>query len=172
MGWLKKIFGTKPDDRFERLVRRLIFYKDEEIFLGALREATALAPKGDDLGVRALSEAIRRRSGKKDVTFYAPPFGRLTMRSGEVIMQAENRLLELAKARRLLDDPAATQDLISAALPVSKDGLSGLLQTIFVLAGTEQGYDFQLLFNQIHSSIRLRQARGERSWTQQLEEAP
>ncbi len=172
MSWIKNIFGSKKDDRLECLVRRLIFYHDESTVLDALSEATALAPKGDDMGVRALNEAIRRRCGKRDVTFYAP-FGGLTMRSGEVLMEAENRLLELAKSGKLLDDPAATQGLISAALSVSQDGLSGLVQTIFALAGSEQGYDFQLLFNQMHSSIKLRHAQGERSWTQQMtDEAP
>ena len=139
MSWIKNIFGSKKDDRLERLVRWLIFYHDESTVLDALSEATALAPKGDDMGVRALSEAIRRRCGKRDITFYAPSFGGLTMRSGEVLMEAENRLLELAKSGKLLDDPAATQGLISAALSVSQDGLSGLVQTIFALSGSEQG---------------------------------
>jgi hypothetical protein len=170
MGWLKNIFRTKQDDHLERLVRRLIFYQDEATFLDALREATALVTKGDDLGVRALSEAICRRCGKRDITFYTPSFGGLTMRSREERREAENRLLELAKSRKLLDDPAATQNLISAALSVSQDGLRGLLSTIFVLAGIEQGYDFQLLYNQMHSSVRLRNARGERSWTQRMTE--
>lgn len=168
MGWLKNIFGSKEDERLERLVRRLIFYQDEATFLDALREATALAPKGDDLGVRALSEAIRRRCRKRKITFYSPSFGGLTVRLGEEYMQAEERLLELAKSGKLLENPAATQNLISAALAVSQDGLLGLVQTIFALAGPEQGYDFQLLFNHMHSSIKLRQARGERSWTQQM----
>ena len=168
MGWLKKIFRNKQDDRLERLVRKLIFYQDEATFLDALREATALAPKGDDLGVRALGEAIRRRSGKKDIAFYAPSFGGLTVRSGEEFMGAEDHLLELAKSGKLLEDPAETQNLISAALFVSQDGLKSLVQTIFALAGAEQGYDFQLLFNQMHSAIKLRHARGERSWTQQM----
>lgn len=168
MSWFKNIFGTKKDERLERLVRRLIFYQDEATFLDALREATSLAPKGDDLGVRALSEAIRRRCGKKDITFYTPSFGGLTMRPGEELMEAEKRLLELAKSHRLFDDPAATQNLISAALSLSQDGLSSLVQTIFVVAGSEEGYDFQLLYNQMHSSIKLRHARGERSWTEQM----
>jgi uncharacterized protein (TIGR02145 family) len=163
------IEGNK-DDRFERLVRRLISYQDEATFLDALREATSLAPKGDDFGVRALSEAIRRRCGKREIAFYAAPMGHLTLRSSfEEVMQADERLIELAKARRLLEDPEATQNLMSMALPFHdrREGLSGLLDTIFEVAGSEQGYDFQLLFNQWHSSIKLRHARGERTWTEQ-----
>jgi len=168
MDWIKRIFASRQNDGLERLVRRLIFYQDESVVLDALREATALAPKGNDLGVRALSEAIRRRCGRRDIQFYAPRFGGLTMRSGAVLMEAENRLLELAKAGKLLEDPAATQDLISAALSVSQDGLRDFVQGIFAFAGTEHGYDFQLLFNQMSSSIKLRHARGERSWTEQM----
>lgn len=89
------------------------------------------------------------------------------MRSGEEAFGAEARLLELAKSHKLLDDPAATQNLISAALSVSSDSLDNLLRTIFVFAGAEQGYDFQLLFNHTHSTIQLKHARGERSWTHQ-----
>ena len=100
--------------------------------------------EGDDFGVRALSEAIRRRSGKEEVTFYTPSFGGVTIRSGSEIVEAEDRLLELAKAHRLMEDPAATQNLISAANTVlGSDGMGKLVQMIFAFAGSEQGYDFQ-----------------------------
>lgn len=166
MGWLKSIFGSKKDDRLERLVRRLIFYQDAATFRDALREATELAPKGDDFGIRALSEAIRRRCGGRNITFYSP--SSFTIQSGDVLFEAEDRLLELAKSNKLLDDPSATQDLISAALVLSQDGLQGLEFRIFANAGVEQCYDFHLLFNQMHSSVKLWQARGE--LTQQMTE--
>ena len=168
MGWLKNLFGNKDDECYESLVRRLISYQDENTFLDALREATALAPQGNDLGVRALSEAIRRRCGNRDIKFYSPSFGGLTMRPGEELFQAEEHLLELAKSGKLLDDPSATQNLISAANSISQDGLNSLVKSIFASAGIEQGYDFQLLYNQMHSSIKLDYAKGERSWTQQM----
>jgi len=158
----------KTDERLENLVNRLIFYQHEPTFLNALREATAMAPKGDDLGVRALSEAIRRRSGKKDIVFYAPSFGGLTTRQSKEILEAESKLLELAKSGILIKDPAKTQNLISAALCASGDDLNSFVKDIFMVAGAEQGYDFQLLFNQINSSIKLKYAHGERSWTQKM----
>jgi hypothetical protein len=167
MGWFKNIFASKQDDNLDRLVSRLVSYQDESIFLDALRDAMVLAQNGDDLGVRALSEAIRRRRGMKEVTFYVP-HGGLIMRFDEELMDAEENLLAFAKSGKLLDDPAATQNLISTALRVSQDGLSGLLKKIFALAGSEQGYDFQLLFNQMQSSINLRDARGERLVNQQV----
>ncbi len=167
MGWLKNIFATKQDDDLNRLVGRLVSYQDESTFLDALREAMALAQKGDDLGVRALNEAIRRRRGMKEVTFFVP-HGGLIMRFGEELLEAEEQLLALAKSGKLLDDPAFTQSVISTALRISQDGLSSLLRKIFSLAGSEQGYDFQLLFNQMQSSINLRDARGERPLTQQM----
>ncbi len=167
MGLLKNIFAPKQDDALNRLVGRLVSYQDESTFLEALREAMALAQKGDELGVKALNEAIRRRRGMKDVTFFVP-HGGLIMRFGEELMEAEEQLLAFAKSGKLLDDPALTQSLISTALRVSPDGLSGFLRKIFALAGSEPGYDFQLLFNQMQSSINLRDARGERPLSQQI----
>jgi len=167
MGWLKNIFVTKTDDNLDRLAGRLVSYKDESVFLDALREAMALAQKGDELGVKALNEAIRRRRGMKAVTFYVPNGG-LIMRFDEEIMEAEEKLLAFAKSGKLLDDPALTQSLISTALRVSQDGLSSLLRKIFTLAGSEQGYDFQLLFNQMQSAINLRSVNGQGLSTQQM----
>ena len=83
-------------------------------------------------------------------------------------MEAESKLLELAKSGILIKDPAKTQNLISAALCTSDDDLNSLVKDIFMVAGAEQGYDFQLLFNQINSSIKLKYAHGERSWTQKM----
>lgn len=173
MGWIRKIFrdntSEKVDD-VERLVRRLLFYRDEAVFLDALREAVAFASKGDDFGIRALSEAIRRKSGNPQAQFYAPQMGSLTVRYGDDLMAAEDRLLELAESGELLRDPAATQNLIGMALSVSQDGLIGLLHTIYALAGTEAGYDFQLLFNHAKQIVMLQHSRGQRTWTQEFED--
>ncbi|MEZ5987649.1 MAG: hypothetical protein R3F30_00685 [Planctomycetota bacterium] len=118
-----------------------------------------------------MGEAIRRRARKTAVSFYNPVMGALTARRGTEVVQAEERLFELAKAEELCEDPELSQSLISAALTVSGDGLSGLLQRIFIHVGAVQGYDFQLLFNHLHSSVQLRHTLGERSWTeQQLDE--
>lgn len=160
MGWLKRIFGWQERDRLERLVRRLLFYQHEGTVLEALREATSLAPKGDDLGVRALTEAIRRRCGGREIAFYAPG---IAVRSGDVLFEAENRLLELVASGKLLADPAETQNLMSAAFSVSQDGLRSLISNIFVVGGADQAYDFQLLFNQMQSSAKLRFAQEEGS---------
>ena len=161
--------NSKPSDRLEGLVRRLLFYRDEPTVLDALREATTLAREGDYLGVEALSIAIRRRCGNRPIKFYSPPSGALTIRSGEDLMEAENRLFQLAESHRLLDDPEATQNIMSAANTFSPDGLDSLIRKIFTLVGNEHGYDFQLLYNQMWSSIQIRHARGERSWTETVE---
>ena len=167
MGLLKNIFGSKQDDPLDRLVSRLVSYQDESIFLDALREAMELAQQGDELGVKALSEAIRRRRGMQEVTFYVP-HGGLIMRFDEELKEPQEQLLAFAKSGKLLDDPALTQTLIAKALRISQDGLAGLLKKIFSLAGSEQGYDFQLLFNQMQSSVNLKDARGERPSSQQI----
>ncbi|MEJ2344293.1 MAG: hypothetical protein P8076_01420 [Gammaproteobacteria bacterium] len=168
MAWFKKLWRSKKHAQLERLVRRLIFYREESVFLDALREATTLAANGNDLGVLALTEALRRRCGRSDVAFYAPSFGVLKMRTAEECEEAGDRLLDLAKANRLLDDPEATQNLISAALHGSQDGLHGLVTLVFAVAGREAGYDFQLLYNQLHSSVMFRHAHGERTWTEMM----
>ena len=169
VSWLSRTFGKKSDHDLDRLVRRLVSYQNEATVLDALREATALAPRGDDLGVRAMTEAIRRRSGKREVTFYTPAFGELTVRTLGEIGEAEDKLVELASSRRLLADVAATQNLISAANGVlGPEGMRRLLRKMFSSAGREQGYDFQLLFNQMQSAIKLRHALGERTWTEKM----
>ena len=167
------LIRKKLDHNLDRLVRRLICYQDEATFLDALREAAALSKEGDDLGVRALNEAVCRRCGKQNVTFYMPNFGGMEARTAEDYVEAEDILVELAKSNRLLEEPAATQNLISAALAsLGFDGIGKLVKNIFDIAGAEQGYDFQLLFNQLHSAISLRHALGERTWTEKSRDVP
>lgn len=101
MSWVSKVFGRSgsPSRESDREFARVVSYRK------------ALLTKHIKIQID-----IRRRCGKRDITFYAPPFDGLTMRSGDVLVEAENRLLEFAKSGRLLEDPAATKDLISAAL--------------------------------------------------------
>lgn len=171
MSWFTKLFGRDAKDaRLEVLVSKLMA-EDEPTFLGGLREAVTYAPRGDDYGVRAMSEAIRRRSGKSEVEFYEPSFGGLTMRHDSEITQIEERLLDLALKRSLLADAVTTQNLISAGLSfLGQERLTELALEIARLGGVEQFYGYQLLYNQMHSSIKLRHARGERSWTEKIQE--
>lgn len=166
------------------LVGRLISFTDETTFLDALREATELARKGNALGVRALSEAIRRKSGKRQVMFYTTPLGGFIWNAinkgknverttggitsvsldseqwGNEIAEAEHRLLELAKSKALLQNPEASQKLISVLwIHSGHDDLRELLHRIYDVGGGEQGYAFQLLFNQMLSNVVWRRAR-------------
>lgn len=171
MNLFTKLFGGNAKEaRLEVLVGKLMA-EDEATFLGGLREAVTYAPRGDDFGLRAMSEAIRRRSGKSQVEFYEPSLGGLTVRHGSELMQIEDRLLDLALKRALLADPATTQNLISAGLSfLGHERLKELALEISSLGGVEQFFGFQLLYNQMQSSIKLRHARGERSWTEKMQE--
>ena len=170
--------------RLERLVRRLISFTDEATFLDALREATGLAQKGNALGVRALSEAIRRKSRKREVMFCTEPLGGFiwnAINKGKNVQQtsegittvsldserwenekaeAEHRLLDLAKSQALLEDPGASQKLISVLWVLGRnDDLRKFLHRIYDVGGVEQGYAFQLLFNHMQSFVTLRKKR-------------
>ncbi len=159
----------KKDLTFERLVRRLLFYQDDKIFIEALTEACSLSSNGDELGVNALSEAIRRRCKRDDISFYKPLVGKLKTRPIKEHLDANEILLELAKSGKLLEDPKKTQNLMSAALVISTDGLKELLLSIYIHAGIEQGFDFQLLYNQLSQSVKLRVLNGEQTLTQKME---
>jgi hypothetical protein len=133
--------------------------RNEADFLQGLSEATSLAQRGESLGLQALNEAIRQKSGRKDIRFYEPG---LAWRDIKEIEQAPNRLLELAQRHALLADSELSGRLISMCLPIlGTDGLGRLCDEIRAVGGIEQSRAFQLLYNQMHSAVHLRHARGE-----------
>jgi hypothetical protein len=63
-------------------------------------------------------------------------------------------MLALAASQALLDDPARSQNLMSVALTVlGQDGLRELLHKVSSVGGDDEFRSFQLLFNQMHSSL-------------------
>lgn len=140
------------------LVGKLIS-PNEASFLQGLSEATSLAQGGESVGLQALNEAIRQKSGRKNVRFYEPG---LAGRDIKDIEQAPNRVLELAKRHALLEDPELSGRLISMCLPIlGAEGLGRLCDQLCTVGGTDQFRAFQLLYNQMHSAVHLRHARGE-----------
>jgi hypothetical protein len=140
------------------LVAKLIS-PDEASFLQGLREATSLAKRGELVGLQALNEAIRHKSGRKDVRFYEPG---LAARDMKDIEQAPNGLLELAKRHALLEDPEVSGRLISMCLPIlGAEGVGRLCDQVCAVGGSDQFRAFQLLYNQMHSAVHFRHARGE-----------
>ena len=140
-----------------RLVAMLVS-NDEPTFLDGFRQAVSFAPKGDPTGLEAMKEAIRRRSGQHNAILYEPRSGVL-IASGSYVSNARRRLLRLARKKRLLRDPYETGKLISAFLFINdREGLDDLLQEIFAVGGAEQGYVFQLLFNQMRAFAELAKA--------------
>ncbi len=157
MGWLRRLRGEdRREENLELLVRRLTFYLDQTVFQDALQEATSFASRGDDFGVRALSEAISIRSRRKKVEFPSMKFSELEMRSASDPPHAMDRLMDLAQLGRLLYNPSFSQQLIVAILNAAgDDGAEMVKQEIFVQAGADQGFDFQLLYCHTCSSIQL-----------------
>ncbi|MDI6451917.1 hypothetical protein, partial [Anaerobaca lacustris] len=130
---------------------------DESTFLDGLREAVSYAPKGNSTGAGAMREAIRIRSGQRNVKLYEP---RLSVRAWRNIGEARSRLLHLAEKQSLLKDPYESGNLITAFVSLSDSHeQQKLVEEIFDVGGTEQGYVFQLLFNQMRATAVLSAGR-------------
>ncbi|MCF8356958.1 MAG: hypothetical protein K9H48_21140 [Melioribacteraceae bacterium] len=128
-------------------------------FVDGLKEACSYAQKGSEFGARAIEEAIKRKSRKRELVFYQPDF---TIRTPEEYVGVKDQLLNLAKMQELLTDPFETQSLISCCLSFGGyNDLMELADKILEIGGIDQFYSFQLLYNQMHSSALLRKLHGE-----------
>lgn len=129
----------------------------EPLFLDGLREAVTSADAGNYDGVKALREAIRVRSGKPDVTFYEA--GIVSTVGFDRYTEARPKIVALAARRALLEDPYGAGDLVSAAMFSSAAGdLEDLVRDVFAVGGADQGYAFQLLYNELRSTARFKLA--------------
>ncbi len=137
------------------LVRNLIS-DNEPRFLEGLNTAVNMADGGKKEGVQAMREAIRILSGKPEVSFHEP--GLVITHGFDRYMEAKPKITELARNQALLDDPAHSGDLISAAIFTSEGSdMRDLLNEIYTAGGTKQGYAFQLIYNELRCSTRLSQ---------------
>jgi len=153
------------ESRFESIVGKLTS-SDGATFGEGLTEVLAI-PESDPLRVRALSEAIRRRSGRASVRFYEPDVGGLTARTMEELTDSQGELLRLAQQHALLLDPCTSGNLLSAFLLFHGfDDLVALANEIENIAGSDQFQGFQLLYNQMRSAVVLKTRHGQRTWTE------
>ena len=112
---------------------------------------------------------MRRRAGRRNLTFLQPNLGGLTGRAYSELEDAPKRLLQLAEARALLRDPRASQDLMSACLNGhGAEGIRACILKAAELGGVGECYAFQLLYNHLLQAAKLAHARGARSWTEQM----
>ena len=168
--WFYRVFSFS---KTAKLAARLAS-DDESIFIPALTEAVTYAPKGNELGVRAMEEAMRRRAFRRDLIFMEVHLGGLKTRNLKTANEAPKVLVELARDQALLRNPYVSQDLMSAC--ITYHGYEGcqdcLLEieelVIKELVSKEQFYIFQLLYNHITQSAKLARARGERTWEEQM----
>ncbi len=129
----------------------------EADFTSGLLQVIEKAEAGDSAGVEAMREAIRLRSGKKEVTFYQPGlrisnYNEFTKRN----QNAPKEILDLAKRKALLEDPYHSGDLITAVMSgFEADFMRNLVIEIFKVSGTHEAYNFQLLYNEIRSNTKL-----------------
>jgi hypothetical protein len=159
MSFWKKLFGARRGDG--GLASRLAS-DHEATFIAALQEAVRYAPEGSDVGLRAMEEAMRRRSGNKSLSFMANKLGSLTLRLGDEIFDAPNQILKLAKNRDLLRAPAKSQDLMSACFAGDIQGARKLAIRCGELGGDGQLFAFQLLYNHMIGTVKLDRARGKK----------
>lgn len=161
--------ATKDRMGFEQLIQKLVS-RDDATFGDGLTEVLAI-PESDPLRVHILSEAIRHRSGKSNVRFYEPNVGGLTVRTGEELSEAHDELIELAQKGMLLADPKRSGSLISAFMVSHPfEDVVDLCDEIGNVTGLDQFQAFQLLYNQVRTTVKLRTSRGEKTWTQQMTE--
>lgn len=138
----------------DQLVEKLVSNYESD-FLDGLREAVGRADSGDYTAVEAMREAMRIRSGKNIVSFYSP--GIVMTMGFDRYLDAESKILELAKSQALLKDPEQSGDLIMALNTVSDaNTMRDVLHKIYALGNKSEGFAFQLIFNEMRCSARLR----------------
>ena len=174
MSLLDWLFGkssrvSKEDKKFERIVKKLVS-QDDTIFGDGLDEALAI-PDNNPLRVNILDEAIRLRSGKRNVRFYEPDVGGLTVQDETELANAKDQILLLAKERSLLADPEVSGQVVAAfSATHSFDDVVGLAYEIRDIAGLDQCQVFQMLYNRNRSVVVLQTSEGKKTWTQKRSE--
>jgi len=174
MGWLSNLVGSRKryDKRVDEIVARiaeLLTSNDEAEFVPALTGAVRYGPMGSDVGVRAMEEAMRRRAHDRAIQFAAPEMGTITARDGASVADVPGNLVDLARQKALLRDPRVSQDLLSACLSYhGEEAVRATLMQVLEVGGPEQFFSFQLLYNHQMQAVKLADALGGRTWTEQM----
>ncbi|GAB5535548.1 MAG: hypothetical protein Rubg2KO_17970 [Rubricoccaceae bacterium] len=154
VSWFKRIFLVGPVAKLaSRLARN-----DDATFVSALEEAVQYAPQGNDLGIRAMEEAMRWRAGERQLDFHQPGLGteRVSIELGDPVVL----LSKLVSVHGLLHDPRISQILISAVYASNGAvGVGMLISGLTHTGGAAQGYALQLLYNHLLQTEELAQAR-------------
>ncbi len=145
----------------DSLVAKLVSDISADLTCG-LQQAVDIAERGDYEGIEAMREAIKLRSGKKEVNFYEAG---LRIGNGEDFYKrkedAPKKILELAKKHALLKDLYYSGDLITAVMSFFEaDSLRNLLMEIFKVGGTREAFNFQLVYNEIRCTSKINKLKS------------
>ena len=149
MGIWSRLFGNA------KLVENLTV-DDESVFQAALNRAVGSADAGSQSGVDAMRAAIRIRAGNAGVRFYEPG---PTLAQADRYTEARSRIVKLAQRRALLEDVYHSGDLLSAFMftaDTSGRAARALLDEIVGMGFPSESHAFQLLFNELRCSSRLK----------------
>ncbi len=126
------------------LVRALIHGNDDESN-DALAEVKRLAQSGNDSGLEALALAIRTKAGKPDAKMYVPG---VFVGASDYEVDYGARLVQLAAAGRLWEDPHETGRLISRFVSNNEpDALHPLLTRVQRAGGQSQEEAFIYIYS-------------------------
>lgn len=149
MKFLKWLFRSSQR---EPLVSELMS-KNLSIRHEALKEVFALLKAGDSRGLLALEEAIRIKSGRRNVKFFKPGF---TVRMMTDYARARDSIIELAQRHALLADPEASGNQISAFLTFyGEEMVHDLAKRVQEVGGEDQEHALELLLNQMRAWVIL-----------------
>ena len=128
----------------------------------ALQEALAVSEMGQHLGVLALTEAIRAKSGKTDCPLYEP--SRAAVRQFGEVADAKASLLRLAADHAICREAFASGRAIcmlgTLGLMDTPDDVQALLADIERVGGQDQLIEFQLVGTHTQAVAKLTQATG------------
>lgn len=172
---------SSVDDRalFARLVSAMTADRGKP-FVKAITRSFNLCEEGNILGLCALEEAMRRRSGNRDLRFYW--LSRKT-RTKEGFEKAQGMFDALARNHMLLADPAFSGDLLIyltnfpySTLPAEEKTelqtrlRQNIISSLFDSVGADQAYAFQLLDHHQLAQARLRGRLGDEAFLKLMDE--
>ena len=149
MGIWSRLFGSAA------LVENLTL-DDESVFQAAMNKAVSMADSGNTNGVEAMRKAIRIRAGNDNISFYEPG---TVLTKVERYTEARSVIIEVVRRNALLDDVYQSGDLISAFMFTADSSgrdARALLNEIVQIGEPSESHAFQLLFNELRCSSRLR----------------
>jgi hypothetical protein len=178
---VRSLLQRSVDDRvlFARLVSAMTADRGRP-FVKAITKCFKLCEEGKILGLCAMEEAMRIRSGKRDLRFY---WLARKIRTKEGFEKAQRVFEALARNHMLLADPAFSGDLLIylTTFPYStfpaeeKTELQtklrkSIISRLFDSSGANQGYAFQLLDHHQLAQARLRARLGDEGFLKLMDE--